>query len=117
MRLTVLALLSAVLAAPAQADGFAKISDRGDFMSVVDGRDLKRFGISLNVTADGKISGSAFGRNVAGAWQWNNGYFCRDLFWGARDLGPNCQTVKVQNGTIRFIADQGRGDYADFALK
>lgn len=117
MRLAIIALLSTILAAPALADGFSKISNRADFVSLIDGRDLKRFGIKLNVTPDGKISGDAFGREVLGAWQWNAGYFCRDLFWGKRDLGPNCQTVQVQGGTMRFIADRGEGDFADFALR
>ena len=117
MRFAILAAVTALVAAPVSADGFAKISKRSDFVSLIEGRDLKRFGIKLNVTPGGQISGKAFGTEVVGAWRWQQGYFCRDLYWGSRDLGPNCQVVKVQDGTVRFIADQGRGDYADFALR
>ena len=117
MRFAILAVLSTLIAAPALADGFAKVSNRSDFVSLVDGRDLKRFGIKLNVLPNGQITGDAFGRDVVGAWEWNKGYFCRDLFWGKRDLGPNCQAVKVQGGKIRFIADRGNGEFADFALR
>ena len=117
MKSLVTAALIALMAAPVAADGFSKISKRSDFVSLIEGRDLKRFGIRLNVTPDGRISGDAFGREVVGAWRWQKGYFCRDLYWGSRDLGPNCQAVKVQNNTVRFIADRGRGDQADFALR
>lgn len=117
MRIALIAALSALLATPALADGFSKISDRAEFLSLVQGHDLKRFGIRLVVTPDGKIAGRAFGRNVTGAWQWNAGYFCRELSWGAKNVALNCQVVKVQDDTVRFIADKGTGDHADFALR
>lgn len=117
MKLAALVALSSLIAAPAMADGFAKVSKRADFVSLVDGRDLKRFGIKLNVLPDGKITGDAFGREVQGAWEWQQGYFCRNLSWGSRDLGPNCQIVEVQDGKVRFTADRGNGDSAEFALR
>ncbi len=43
--------------------------------------------------------------------------FCRDLFWGARDLGYNCQQVDVNGSRIRFTSDRGRGDSAVFRLR
>lgn len=117
MRYALIAALTALIAGPVSADGFAKISKRADFVSLINGKDLKRFGIKLNVMPDGQITGDAFGREVFGAWKWQQGYFCRDLYWGSRDLGPNCQIVAVQDGTIRFVADRGQGDHADFALR
>ena len=105
------------LAVPSHAEGFAQITDRNAFVSLVEGRELTRFGIKLDVTSDGQIKGRAFGRDVTGAWQWRSEYFCRDLYWGTRDLGPNCQAVKVQGRTIRFISDRGAGEYADLVLR
>ena len=93
------------------------VKNRDVFVSLMDGRELTRFGIKLIVTPDGKIDGRAFGRNVTGAWRWQSGYFCRDLYWGQRDLGPNCQAVKVQGRTVRFISDQGSGEFADLVLR
>ena len=58
------------------------VSSRDAFVSLIDGRELRRFGITLTVTADGQIVGRAFGYDVVGAWEWEDGYFCRDLFWG-----------------------------------
>lgn len=113
---TVLALPLA-FSTPAAAQEFSTVQQEENFVSLVDGRKLTRFGINLDVTPDGRIVGRAFGRDVTGAWNWNAGYFCRDLFWGERDLGPNCQMVKVQGDTIRFISDKGTGQFADLQLR
>ncbi|MBZ8117859.1 dihydrodipicolinate reductase [Roseovarius sp. LXJ103] len=102
---------------PAAAQDFSTVQQEDSFVSLVDGRKLTRFGINLDVTPDGRIIGRAFGRDVTGAWNWDAGYFCRDLFWGARDLGANCQMVKIQGNTIRFISDKGTGQFADLLLK
>ncbi len=98
------------------AEEFQAIDTRSAFVELIDGRALTRFGIQLNVLQTGEIGGRAFGRDVTGDWSWSDGYFCRDLFFGARDLGPNCQLVRVYGGTLRFISDRGEGAYADFGL-
>lgn len=105
-----------VPAAPAAANGFRMLDDRSEFLSAVEGRQLKRFGIALDVTPAGEIRGEAFGRPVTGAWQWRDGYFCRSLYWGRRDLGPNCQAVLLDGRTIRFVSDRGVGQFADLRL-
>ncbi|MEO0370894.1 MAG: dihydrodipicolinate reductase [Pseudomonadota bacterium] len=110
-------MLVPAISGPAQADGFQQIQSKSTFVSLMNGRELTRFGINLVVTPDGRIDGRAFGRDVTGAWRWQGGYFCRDLFWGARNLGPNCQMVKRQGRTIRFISDKGAGQFADLQLK
>ncbi|SEL59860.1 hypothetical protein SAMN05443999_106186 [Roseovarius azorensis] len=117
MRAILALVLSLALGNPAFAEGFAQITERDRFVSLIEGRDLTRFGITLNVTPDGRIKGRAFGRDVTGAWRWNGGYFCRDLYWGQMDLGPNCQAVRVQGSTLRFISDQGQGQFADLQLR
>ena len=113
------ALLAALTLAalPASAEQFRQVQDQSSFLGLVNGKHLTRFGIKLNVSSAGGIQGDAFGRPVTGQWRWEDGYFCRDLFWGQRDLGPNCQLVTVNGNTIRFYADQGRGMYADFRMR
>ena len=84
-----LATLATGLFAPiAMAEGFQRIDDERNFMSVLKDRELKRFGIRLQVGDDGVIQGRAFGQKVSGAWDWENGYFCRDLFLAAMNLMP-----------------------------
>ncbi|MDT8327073.1 MAG: dihydrodipicolinate reductase [Roseovarius sp.] len=117
MRAILALTLSVFISTPALAEGFDQVRDRERFIALIEGRDLTRFGITVNVTPDGQIKGRAFGQDVSGAWRWSKGYFCRDLYWGARDLGPNCQAVKVQGSTLRFISDQGSGQFADLYLR
>ncbi|MBD3679511.1 MAG: dihydrodipicolinate reductase [Rhodobacteraceae bacterium] len=115
--ITVALLAGLSLASPVWAEEFEKIDDRSEFVELVDGKSLARFGITLDVRPDGRIVGRAFGTDVSGAWRWDGGYFCRDLFWGKQDLGPNCQEVRLNGDTLRFISDQGTGQFADLRLE
>ncbi|MFD0859332.1 dihydrodipicolinate reductase [Roseovarius aquimarinus] len=114
---TFCALSVALVAAPAAAEAFEQITTRDDFVAATSGRDLTRFGISVAVSPSGDIKGRAFGYPVTGAWNWQDGYFCRDLYWGGDRLDPNCQAVRIKGDTIRFISDQGTGQSADLTLK
>jgi hypothetical protein len=116
------ALFTAGIAAapesPARADTFTAVTERGQFISLVSGRTLNYPGVTLQVLRDGRIVGRGLGRKVSGDWQWSNdGYFCRDLYWGQRDLGANCQKVLANGGTLRFISDRGTGQSADLRLR
>ena len=46
------------------------ITNRSDFENLVVDKKLERFLISLSITDDGKIKGSAAGREVIGDWDW-----------------------------------------------
>ena len=92
------------------------ITNRSDFENLVIEKKLKRFLISLSVTSDGKIKGSAAGRNVTGDWDWIDGFFCRTLLWGKRELKYNCQQVNFDGQRLRFTSDRGEGQSASFAL-
>jgi hypothetical protein len=106
-----------LLSEAAAADQFQPLRDQRSFVGLIQGRDLTRFGIRLEVTPEGQIKGDAFGRPVTGAWRWQDGFFCRDLYWGERDLGANCQEVQVSGETLRFISDRGDGMFADLSLE
>ncbi len=105
-----------LLVSPASAEGFLKVDDKNMFVSLMQDRALKRLGITVQVTEDGRINGRAFGYDVSGVWNWEGGYFCRDLSWGGDPLGFNCQMVQVNGNTVRFISDRGAGQYADLRL-
>jgi hypothetical protein len=77
------ALLSVASVDSARAETFSVVQNADRFVSLVNGRELRRFGIRLTVTPDGDIIGQAFGSPVTGEWTWEGGYFCRDLFWAA----------------------------------
>ena len=96
---------------------FSIIYQREEFIEAITGRELKRPLIKLSVSETGRINGSALTTPLSGTWKWQDGYFCRDLFWGKRDLGYNCQQVSLKDDKIRFTSDQGQGDFADFTLR
>jgi hypothetical protein len=116
-RVLVAAFAALLLSGEVVAEGFRTISDRVDFLNLIDGKQLTRFGIRLDVAPSGEIRGRAFGQEVSGGWQWSDGYFCRDLEYGSQVLELNCQVVQVNGDTVRFIADRGTGDTADLNLR
>lgn len=114
------AVLLSLLALPAGAETFARISDKSDFIETVSGKELRlgMFGIFLRVEEDGEIKGRALGWDVTGTWEWQDGYFCREMDWSGYPIPKNCQLVEARNGQeIRFTVDKGAGDSASFRLR
>ncbi|WP_138471632.1 dihydrodipicolinate reductase [Poseidonocella sp. HB161398] len=95
---------------------FRQVGTESEFRALTEGHILERTGIRLAVRHDGAIVGSAFGREVSGSWRWKDGWFCRDLAWGARQFPYNCQEVAVDGDRLRFASDQGRGRSAVLEL-
>lgn len=113
----IIALVTCAVPAPLLA--MEKLDTRDAFLSTMDGRDLtiRLYGLRLDVDPAGVIQGRAAGRSVTGEWTWQDGYFCRSMLWGKREIPYNCQLVEVDGNTMRFTTDQGAGDYADFVLR
>lgn len=112
-------VLILLLALPAPALALEQLSTRDAFLQGLQGRDLtiRLYGLSLNVASDGSINGRAAGRDVTGEWVWQDGYFCRSMMWGKREIPYNCQLVEQNGATMRFTTDRGAGDFADFRLR
>jgi hypothetical protein len=113
-------LLVILCASSAQADEYRPVSDRAEFLTAMSGKDLSNrlYGLTLSVADDGSISGRAAGYDVTGNWQWRDGFFCRDMNWGGKEIPYNCQLVEIRNGNeMRFTVDQGSGDSASFMLR
>ncbi|MEM6888954.1 MAG: dihydrodipicolinate reductase [Pseudomonadota bacterium] len=116
--ITALLIAGLAVAGTAAHAEFAKIDRVEDFISVVQGKELRRPLINVEVLTDGEISGEGAGWPVTGQWTWRDGYFCRDLFWGGDELGYNCQQVDVRGENwIRFTSDRGAGRSAEFRLR
>ena len=113
---TIIALASALVATPALAE-FTKVDEQAEFVSLVQGKKLKRPFVNLQVSADGDISGRGAAWDVEGNWTWKDGFFCRDLYWGGDALGYNCLEEKATGDRIRFTSDRGQGDSAEFRLR
>lgn len=112
---------AAALALPAPVAAFEQVTRAADFTSLVETRQLSRFGIRLQVlptSSDaGRIRGRAFGYDVTGEWRWQDGYFCRAMDWGGTEIEHNCQAVLRDGNALRFVSDRGRGEHADFRLR
>ncbi|WP_300060153.1 dihydrodipicolinate reductase [uncultured Roseobacter sp.] len=113
---SVLIAATLLVASPAAAE-FAKVDSQEEFISLIQGKELRRPFVRLEVSREGEISGMGAAWAVTGNWTWQDGYFCRDLFWGGDPLGYNCQEVRAHDNRIRFTSDRGAGDSADFRLR
>ncbi len=117
MRMMILAAVAALSTGPVLAD-LVKIEDQGQFVQLINGKTLTRPLVKITVTPDGQIAGRGAAWDVEGTWSWQDGYFCRDLFWGGDALGYNCQEVQASaDGQIKFTSDKGAGDSAMFSLR
>ncbi|MCH2164877.1 MAG: dihydrodipicolinate reductase [Marinovum sp.] len=106
------------LTAPALAQAeLAKVNSKTAFVELINGKTLRRPLVRLEVLPTGSITGMGMTWEVEGSWTWQDGYFCRDLYWGGDELGYNCQEVSADGNRIRFRSDRGAGDYADFRLR
>ena len=112
-----LSVFSTSLAARDAVAEFSIVTERDEFVKVIAGKQLERPFIKLRVSNAGDITGHALLAEVSGSWTWEKGYFCRDLFWGKKELDYNCQQVSLSGDKIRFTSDEGKGAYADFNLK
>jgi len=117
MRMMIAAALAAFAAGPLWAE-LVKVEDQRKFVQLINGKTLTRPLVKLTVSPDGRIDGRASLWNIEGTWSWQDGYFCRDLFWGGDALGYNCQEVQASaDGRIKFTSDRGAGDSAVFSLR
>jgi hypothetical protein len=113
-------VLSLVAALPAAANDFSPVREKSEFLSLVEGRELRLnlFRIRLEVLPDGRIEGSALGWGITGSWDWQDGYFCRQMDWSGMDIPFNCQLVEARGEQeLRFTVDKGAGDSASFKLR
>jgi hypothetical protein len=102
------------------ANDFQPVSDLPQFLSLVEGRELRLglFGLSIKVLPDGQIEGAALGDPITGSWAWQDGFFCREMDWGGTEIPYNCQLVEARgDDVLRFTVDQGAGDSAEFNLR
>ena len=93
------------------------ITTSDELIELVTDKTLTRPFITLTVSSDGEIRGKGALSKITGAWLWEDGYFCRDLRWGRKDLKYNCQRVINDGNQLTFTSDRGAGDSASFTLR
>lgn len=102
------------------AADYRPVSDETEFLSFLNEKNLSNrlYGLTLVVAPEGVITGRAAGYDITGTWNWQDGFFCREMNWGGQEIPYNCQLVEIRNGNeMRFTVDQGAGDSASFKLR
>ncbi len=120
LRAFAISLAITLAALPAVASDFAPVREKTEFLSLVEGRDLRigLYNLTLNLLPDGQIKGRALGWDITGTWAWKDGYFCREMDWSGMEIPYNCQLVEAREGEVmRFTVDRGKGDSASFKLR
>jgi len=117
LRATLAGLMGTVLIASVGMADEVSIDNRSDFEAIVAGKQLRAVGVTLQVSPDGTVSGSAYGQKVTGFWTWDDGYFCRNLALGGRQTPQDCARVTVEDAKITFITDRGHGKSAWLRLR
>lgn len=113
-------LLAVVSSGPSLAEDFKPVRGEDQFLELVGDRVLRigLYDLSLRVRPGGVIEGSALGWEITGTWDWQDGYFCREMDWSGTEIAYNCQLVEARNDeAVRFTVDQGKGDAATFRLR
>jgi hypothetical protein len=108
------AMLASATAALAEP---TRVTEADEFSSGIVGRELTTLGVRLIVQPDGSITGKAFGRTVTGSWDWQQGYFCRELMYGQEPLAANCQMVTIDGNRVKFTSDRGTGQTANLRIR
>lgn len=114
------AILLALVGTSVCAETNAPVKDLPTFLQLVEGRDLRigLYDLTLTLSPDGQVTGSALGWGITGSWRWEGDYFCRQMDWSGYAIEDNCQLVELLGSDkLRFTTDRGAGDSASFKLR
>ena len=89
--------------------GKKRITTEKEFRTIVAGKKLtSKAGYSIN-HKDGNITGNFRDRELTGTWTWEDGYFCRSVMLGNKDLPDDCQVITVSGDKVTYIRNRGEG--------
>jgi hypothetical protein len=106
-------LFVAALAIPSavEAQNWQRITTAEQFQTNVVGREIVTTeGNRFTSHADGRVTGQWAGQPMVGAWQWHQGFWCRNVRVGNNpETGTDCQLIELSGNQIRSTREQGRG--------
>ncbi len=92
------------------ADEKTRIATEQEFREIgVEKKLVYKFGEYVIVHDDGTLSGYFSGKPLSGNWSWEDGYYCRTVSLGGKDLGHDCQIVELSGNRLNFIRKKGKG--------
>ena len=111
-------LAVALMAAPALADNFKRITTEAEFIEKVANKKVTWDNGQGKVDARGNTSGRlADGTKYRGKWKFIKGFYCSNLVINKKELGTNCQVAEIDGNKLRLTRDQGKGKRTVFTLK
>lgn len=111
MRITTLCLacVATLAATGLHAENFKRINSEADFRALVVDRKLTAGKDWMTVKSDGTTVGRIFEQKFNAAWVWQNRMYCRNAVMGKRQLGTDCQVVRIAGKSVEFIREYGKG--------
>jgi hypothetical protein len=106
------AIAGVSLPTPAQAQNWQRITTEQQYRDrIVDRQILTNEGNRFTSHADGRVTGEWSGQRMVGAWQWHQGFWCRNVRLGQNpETGTDCQLVELRGIEVRKTRNQGRGE-------
>ena len=87
-----------------------QITTEKEFRAKVVGKKLITERGNVTIQADGSLTGQLGGKEVSGEWTWDDGYYCRSVAFGNRQLRDDCQMVTIVGKEVTFYRKKGYGD-------
>jgi hypothetical protein len=89
---------------------FEPVTSEETFRALAVGKRLDMVGRPGNyarLAPDGDLDGEFSGYAADGAWEWEDGRYCREFTVGTRVFPYACQEVQAVGDRIRFMRDDG----------
>ncbi|WP_299925628.1 hypothetical protein [uncultured Pelagimonas sp.] len=106
---------AAIASAPALADGFARIDSEAEFRELALGHTLYLGDTTATVHDGGTMTVVFKGKEIAGTWEWQDGYFCRVL--KSYSTKADCQLWEHDGTDFRITRDKGDGQGFVYTLE
>lgn len=85
-----------------------RIATEAQFLSTVAGKTASSELATVTFERDGDIVGVSDGVEIAGRWEWRDGFLCRTITMPVA-VPEDCQTWELRDGLLIITRDRGTG--------
>ena len=98
----------AACAAPVPPVTEGRILTEAQFLATVAGKTASSDLATVTFERDGDIAGTSDGVEIAGRWEWRDGYLCRTITEPVA-VAEDCQTWELRDGLLIITRARGTG--------
>ncbi len=102
-----LSISAVTVGAAVYAQDFKPIKTEAEFQKLVVGKRMYLDENYVTVKKNGSVEGKFGGKQLKGAWEWRDEYWCRTLTTHSKNT--DCQTWSVSGNQFRVARDRGKG--------